>query len=293
MVLLYDNNQVTCDGPLDWINTEDINAKMRACGWQVLDVADGRYDAGVIVNALELARQNQRVDAKPVFINIRTVIVVDTANAGTAKAHHGAFDKESIARSKILAGIPPNSTHVVPDKALQFFRERKSHGVQIEQEWNDLVARYAQAHPDKAAAFSSSRRGELGNPAKILERIDATQFKGMPTRKINGIILERLWKETTALCGGGADLVTSNNLRYAETDIFDQNVSLDHMSSISHTLKSHITNSHIKALLRPLYTLWHPRTRNGSHLQRHRRLQPRHIPSRHGHLFHVLHLRKP
>ncbi|KAI6890714.1 hypothetical protein KC334_g14569, partial [Hortaea werneckii] len=32
LVLLYDNNQVTCDGPLDWINTEDINAKMRACG---------------------------------------------------------------------------------------------------------------------------------------------------------------------------------------------------------------------------------------------------------------------
>ncbi|THV70159.1 hypothetical protein D6D28_05372 [Aureobasidium pullulans] len=30
LVLIYDNNQVTCDGPLDWINTEDVNSKMRA-----------------------------------------------------------------------------------------------------------------------------------------------------------------------------------------------------------------------------------------------------------------------
>jgi dihydroxyacetone synthase len=32
LVLLYDDNQVTCDGPLEWINTEDINPKMRASG---------------------------------------------------------------------------------------------------------------------------------------------------------------------------------------------------------------------------------------------------------------------
>lgn len=28
LMLLYDNSQVTCDGPLDWINTEDVNSKM-------------------------------------------------------------------------------------------------------------------------------------------------------------------------------------------------------------------------------------------------------------------------
>lgn len=194
---------------------------MLACGWEVLDIADGRYDVPAIVRALNTARQTQKRQPKPIFINIRTVIGIDTAMAGTAKAHHGAFDKESIAKSKVLAGLAPDATHVVPHRALQFFRERTSHGAQLEQQWNDSISRYAKAHPAKAAAFAECRRGDLsGSPLKILETMDATQFKDMPTRKINGIILEQLWGKTTSLCGGGADLVNSNQLRYAETDVF-------------------------------------------------------------------------
>jgi dihydroxyacetone synthase len=56
LMLLYDNNQVFCDGPLEWIDSEDINAKMRAAGWEVLDVQDGRYDVQCIVQALEHAK---------------------------------------------------------------------------------------------------------------------------------------------------------------------------------------------------------------------------------------------
>ena len=305
-MLLYDNNQVTCDGPLDWINTEDTNAKMRACGWEVLDVTDGRYDVSAIVRALQLARHSQQTQAKPVLINIRTVIGVDTAMAGTARAHHGAFDKESIARSKVLAGLPPAATHVVPDRALRFFRERKLHGMQIEQEWNELVGRYAQAHPDKAASFSSCRRGEFGKSTKVLEMADSAQFKGMPTRKINGIILEQLWKETTSLCGGGADLVNSNNLRYAETDVFGPNVSqacllLSSFPSIPSIGRNCIPESQqlinhwmakSKGLLWPIHTLRHPGACNGRRLQRPRGLQPRHIPAHHGHILHVLYLRR-
>ncbi len=109
LVLLYDNNQVTCDGPLQWINTEDVNSKMRACGWEVLDVADGDYDVPAIVNALRISQELQDRQAKPVFVNIRTVIGVGTATAGTAKAHHGAFDSESISQVKTLAGLPPTA----------------------------------------------------------------------------------------------------------------------------------------------------------------------------------------
>lgn len=75
LVLIYDNNQITCDGPLNWINTEDVNAKMRASGWNVLEVADGSYDVTKIVLALEFARTCK---GKPTFININTVIGIGT-----------------------------------------------------------------------------------------------------------------------------------------------------------------------------------------------------------------------
>lgn len=143
---------MTCDGPLDWINNEDINAKMRSQGWEVLNVQDGNYDVETIVAALKLAKI---CTGKPVFINIRTVIGVGTSSAGTHKAHHGAFDKESIVTSKKLAELDPNSTHVVPPKALSYFRERRLHGTQLQQEWKDNLARYSKLYPNEAAAFET------------------------------------------------------------------------------------------------------------------------------------------
>ena len=83
---------------------------MRAGGWEVINVTDGSYDVQGIADALNIAKS---VKEKPVFIHIRTIIGINTAFAGTAKAHHGAFDQESIGRSKCLAGLPANVTHVV------------------------------------------------------------------------------------------------------------------------------------------------------------------------------------
>lgn len=221
LVLLYDNNQVTCDGPLEWISSEDTNSKMRASGWEVIDVMDGSYDVQAIVSALNLVKSSK---GRPVFINIRTVIGVDTAFAGTAKAHHGAFDEESIAELKALAGLPLNSTHLVPTKALQFFRERVGNGSRLQQEWDVQLAHFRAISPVKAAEFAARCAGEIGDVERLLEEIDSTRFKGLATREVNGILLEELWKVCPSLCGGGADLVNSNKIRYTETDVFHPSV---------------------------------------------------------------------
>lgn len=41
LVVIYDNNPVTYDSSSDLCNTMNINAKMRACVWNVLKVDDG------------------------------------------------------------------------------------------------------------------------------------------------------------------------------------------------------------------------------------------------------------
>lgn len=165
-MLLYDNNQVTCDGPLDWINTEDINNKMRACGWHVLDVLDGTYDVHAIVSALEEAKKS--ID-KPVFINIRTVIGVGMASAGTAKAHHGGFDEESISTSKKLAGLSPNSRHEVPKRALNDLRQSRLKGEANHRSWDDSVRKYDESFPIEGAEFASRRAGLTGEFQKVLD----------------------------------------------------------------------------------------------------------------------------
>ncbi|KAJ0421449.1 Transketolase, thiamine diphosphate binding domain-containing protein [Aspergillus carlsbadensis] len=219
LVLIYDNNAVTCDGPLSWINDEDINSKMRASGWAVLDVLDGSHDVQAIRAALEHAKN---LKGKPVFVNIRTVIGVGTAVQGTAKAHHGAFDVDSVAASKRLAGQDPSTTHSPAERGLSFFRERKTHGEVLEQEWNHLVEGYEAQYPEKAAEFARRRAGDLNSSqiSDLLTTLNIHQFKGMATREANGLILQKLWEKCPALCGGGADLVTSNKFLYSETDVF-------------------------------------------------------------------------
>lgn len=222
LVLLYDNNQVTCDGPLDWINTEDVNAKMRASGWHVLDIFDGSYDVRAIVSALNLASVQV---GKPTFINIRTVIGLGTSVAGTYKAHHGAFNKESVELSKRIAGQDPSTTHEVPEKPLAYFRERKEHGAVLQARWDELVSKYEGAYPDAAAQLWAAIRGEYGTEwLDVLKGLDSKQFQKAATREANGVVIEKLWAANAALCGGGADLVNSNKFSYSEDDVFHPSV---------------------------------------------------------------------
>lgn len=217
LVLVYDNNQVTCDGPLDWINTENINDKMRACGWNVLDVMEGSHNVEAIVAALDFARTTKD---QPTFINIRTEIGVGTSTAGTAKAHHGAFDKESVTRSKQLVGTDPESSHQVPERALSFFRERKTFGEDLNAEWDELFDRYSMQYPDLHAKLQSRRDGQISRGVfELLNDLDASEFKGLATRESNGVIMEKLWGACEAMCGGGADLANSNKIYQASTDV--------------------------------------------------------------------------
>ena len=222
MVLIYDNNGVTCDGPLPWINSENVNGKMRASGWHVLDVMDGSHDVQAIFAAMQHAKA---LRGKPIFVNIRTVIGVGTSTAGSAKAHHGAIDKESITCSKLRAGQDPNVTHVVPDRGLRFFRERKSYGESLEKQWLELLEKYEHAHPEKAREFAARREGQLSSHEDLLRNLDSNIFRGMSTRETNGLVLEKLWSICHVLIGGGADLVNSNKFVYSDTDIFHPSVS--------------------------------------------------------------------
>lgn len=195
---------------------------MRASGWHVLDVLDGCHDVEAICSSLNHAKW---LKGKPTFINIRTVIGIGTSTAGTAKAHHGAFDAESVARSKIAAGQDPSMTHNPSPHGLNYFRERKQHGEALERDWRDLLTRYAHQYPKKASDFADRARGAKPDLGTLFSNLDNEEFHGMPTRESNGLILEKVWKMHPSLCGGGADLVNSNKFIYSDSDVFHPSVS--------------------------------------------------------------------
>src|SRR5688572_17073119 len=103
LCIIYDNNSITCDGTADVANTEDINAKMRATGFNVVDILDGHSNINVIVQALLEARQSD----KPTFINIRTIIGFGSKAAGNAKTHGAALGADDISAIKQSFDLNP------------------------------------------------------------------------------------------------------------------------------------------------------------------------------------------
>lgn len=208
LTIMYDNNQVTCDGSVDLANTEDVNAKMRACGWDVLEIEDGNHDIEGIVKALQTARGQSPTGGKPTFINIKTTIGLGSKVAGTAPAHGAAFGADDVANMKKNAGFNPDEHFVIGDETRQFFKGLPERGQKWVQEYDELLASYAQAHPDLAARFAARRRGEIPENWKDLI---PKSFPDKPTstRAANGLVLNPMAEKIDSFIVGTADLSPS------------------------------------------------------------------------------------
>ncbi|KAJ0423563.1 Transketolase, thiamine diphosphate binding domain-containing protein [Aspergillus carlsbadensis] len=208
LTIMYDNNQITCDGSVDLTNTEDINAKMRACGWDVIDVEDGCYDVEGIVLALQKARASTD---KPTFINVRTVIGLDSKVEGQAAAHGAAFGVPDVAEMKRKYGFNPDEHFVISDTVREFFAAVPARGEGFVKEWDDLVGKYSEAYPELAAEFQRRVRGEL--PSDWQEKIP-TEFPDKPTasRASSGLVFNPLAQYINNFMVGTADLSPSVNM---------------------------------------------------------------------------------
>ncbi|KAJ5758459.1 hypothetical protein N7520_005615 [Penicillium odoratum] len=208
LTVIYDNNQITCDGSVDLTNTEDVNAKMRASGWDVIDVEDGCFDIASIVSALEQARASQE---KPTFINVKTIIGLESHVAGTATAHGAAFGPQSVANLKILYGFNPEEHFVVGNEVRQFFQELPARGEQWVREWNQLVSDYTTQHPELGAEFQARVRGEL--PVNWEQHIPSSfPEKATASRASSGLVFNHIAKEVDTFMVGTADLSPSVNM---------------------------------------------------------------------------------
>ncbi|PTB38814.1 uncharacterized protein TrAFT101_006843 [Trichoderma asperellum] len=212
LTVIYDNNQITCDGSVDLTNTEDVNTKMSACGWNVINVEDGCYDVGGIVAALERARASTD---KPTFINVKTIIGLDSAVAGQAEAHGAAFGVDDVKRMKQAYGFNPEEQFVVGDEVRQFFSELPSRGEQVVSRWNELVDRYARAYPDIAQNFQQRLDGKLPSHWKTLvPSPESLSDKPMATRASSGLMVNPLAKAINSFVVGTADLSPSVNMAW-------------------------------------------------------------------------------
>jgi dihydroxyacetone synthase len=206
LVLIFDNNNVTCDGSADIANTENINAKMAASGWNVIEILDGSNDIEGIVAALNTAKASRD---KPTFINCHTIIGIGSAVEGDAKAHGAAFGEEDVMSIHRKFGFEADERFSVPKKVYNFFQKVSlPRGRKLVSEWEKLRSNYCDAYPELGAELLARITGDLPHN---WEDLIPKSFPASATasRKSAGLVCNPLAQNIPSFMVGTADLSPS------------------------------------------------------------------------------------
>ncbi|KAI8157430.1 Dihydroxyacetone synthase [Colletotrichum sp. SAR 10_70] len=211
LCIIYDNNSITCDGTADVANTEDINAKMRATGWNVLEVLDGNSNVAAIANALIAARSSDR----PTFINVRTTIGFGSLKAGDAKTHGAALGVDDVASIKKSFGLNPDEHFHIPKDVYDFFADAVERGKTYEADWSSTIQKYSREHPELAAEFKLRVDGKMPDDwTKYIPSHGQLPTEPTSSRKSAGIVGNPLGEKMRNFLIGTADLTPSCNVAY-------------------------------------------------------------------------------
>ncbi|HYJ92865.1 MAG TPA: transketolase, partial [Pyrinomonadaceae bacterium] len=206
LIYLYDDNQVTIDGPTSLAFSDDVTKRFEASGWEVSVIEDGN-DLSAIEYAIAQARQST---GKPKLIRVKTIIGFGMPSQGTHKAHSDAPGDEAVAKTKQNLDWPVDKTFYIPKNALAHFRKAVANGARLEKDWKELVKQYEKTFPDLGKTLKETRGGQL--PAgweKSLPKFDNVEAKA--TRAYSGEVINAIADTIPQLIGGSGDLTPSNN----------------------------------------------------------------------------------
>ena len=215
LIVLYDDNLISLDGPTDLSYTEDVTKRFEAYHWQVLSVPDGN-DLRAIEDAIE---QGKAETTKPTLIRVRTVIGYGSPKAGTKAVHGEALGADNVAATKKNLGWPADKFFYVPEEAKKNWLEAKTRGKKAHAEWQAHFEEYKRAYPEPAAEFERVIKREL---AKGWEQ-NIPKFptdKPVATRNAGQKVMDAIAKAVPELFGGAADLTSSTKTIFKDSPSF-------------------------------------------------------------------------
>ena len=128
--VIYDDNRISIEGDTHVAFTEDVSARYRAYGWEVIEVAaksDGDVDLESLNQAMHQASKNL---SQPTLIRLKTVIAWPAPKArGTSKSHGSALGADEVANTKRELGLNPDENFAFPDSLLNHARQVKNRGL--------------------------------------------------------------------------------------------------------------------------------------------------------------------
>lgn len=216
LIVLYDSNDISLDGPTSKAFTENVGARYEAYGWQHILVKDGN-DLDEIEAAIEAAKAETD---KPTLIEVKTVIGYGAPKEGTSSVHGAPIGEEGITVAKAVYGWEyPDFT--VPEEVAARFKETMiDEGQKAEAAWNEMFKNYEHAHPELAKQFKEAFANQLpeGWEQELPKYELGTSAASRVTSKET---IQAISKVVPSFWGGSADLSASNNTMVAAEKDFE------------------------------------------------------------------------
>ena len=208
LIVLYDSNDISIDGPTSLAFSDDARARFESAGWHTQRV-DG-HDPEAVAAAIAAAKAEPR----PSMIECRTVIGFGApTKAGTAASHGAPLGADEIAGAREGLGWP-HAPFTVPDSILEAWRTIGERGRDVRAAWE---ARRAALGEGRRSAFDAAVAGDL--PAGLsealagLKRSFVDEGPTIATRVANQRVIGAIADALPCLIGGSADLTGSNGTK--------------------------------------------------------------------------------
>ena len=218
LILLYDDNLISLDGPTDLSFTEDVTKRFEAYAWHVQFVSDGN-DLDELNKAIEAAKMER---TRPSIIRVRTVIGYGSPKAGTKGVHGEALGPEATKATKKFFGFPEDKSFYIPEEALAHWREAVGKGKQAQAEWQTRFESYKKENPDLGAQYTRCTSMKLPDGwEKALPTFPGgPDAKPVATRNAGQVVLNALGAVLPELFGGAADLTSSTKTIFKDSGNF-------------------------------------------------------------------------
>lgn len=203
LIVIWDNNRVSIDGPTSLAWSENVLERFEALGWHVQEVEDG-YDLDALEKAIRRAKEETD---RPSFIAARTHLGYGSPLQNNCKAHGAPLGKEAVIETKKRFGWPLEEFYV-PEEVWEYRRRRIEEGRRREEEWRRLFEKYRERYPDLAELLIKAFNRDWGEEyRRHLPRFE----EPIATRKASGKVLNAIAGYLPLMIGGSADLTESTN----------------------------------------------------------------------------------
>ena len=196
LILLFDNNSISIDGPTSLAVSDDHKKRFESYGWNFLKIDGHNYKE--ISKALKKAQKSK----KPIAISCKTTIGYGSPNKSGKASSHGSplgVDEIKLVREKLNWNYGPFQT---PEN---LFKEWRRIGERAFEKAIKHEKKYSKIN------FNLANKSLKNSINKVINNY-LKDSKAIATRKCSEMFLD-VASELPNLIGGSADLAGSNNTK--------------------------------------------------------------------------------